>query len=100
MFKLLQMVIYFLKELIFDKKDELDIKSSKFNTRKFTVFMIVLCSLILNMFCFYRIFNLAKHQIEYREYIEKSCVKNSENVPSDSEKIPFILKLDKAVPTP
>lgn len=100
MFKLLQMVIYFLKELIFDKKDELDIKSSKFNTRKFTVFMIVLCSLILNGFCLYRIYQLAKHQIEYKEYIENSCVKNPGNTPSDSENITYELKLDKVIPTP
>jgi len=100
MFKILKMIVYFLKELIFDKKDELDIKSSKFNTRKFSVLMIVLCSLILNVFCFIRIYSLAKHQIEYKEYVEKSCTKNNQNVPSDSKIIEYDLKLDTETSSP
>jgi len=60
MFKLISIMFEFLKELIFDSKEEYNITSSKFNTRKFTTFTILSISLSLNAFLMYRMYCIAK----------------------------------------
>lgn len=94
MFKFISMVVYFLRELIFDKKDEFDLKSSKFNSRKFTVFLILLLSLLLNVFMMIRVYSLAKHQLDIQGQLVQQSAKNKETVPSDSEKIHYELKFE------
>jgi hypothetical protein len=64
MLKILTIFIYFIRELIFDSKDEYDFKSSKFNTRKFTVFIFVIASLAANVFISYKVIKIAKHNVE------------------------------------
>ena len=50
MIKILSMLVYFLKELIFDTAEESDFISYKFNTRKFIVFLLITLSFIMNIF--------------------------------------------------
>lgn len=64
MLKILTIFIYFIKELIFDSKDEYDFKSSKFNTRKFIVFIFIVTSVIANVFISYKVIKIAKHNVE------------------------------------
>jgi hypothetical protein len=64
MLKILTIFIYFVRELIFDSKEEYDFKSSKFNTRKFTVFVFVILSLSFNIFISYKVIKIAKHNVE------------------------------------
>ena len=47
--KLLSVIIYFLREMIFDSKDEYDFKSAKFNARKFATLLVMLLLLLLQI---------------------------------------------------
>jgi hypothetical protein len=67
MFKIFTIFTYFIRELIFDSKDEYDFKSSKFNTRKFTVFILVVGSITANVYIVYRSIKLASSNIELKK---------------------------------
>lgn len=64
MFKIFSIFTYFIRELVFDSKDEYDFKSSKFNTRKFTVFVFIILSMSANVFISYKVIKIAKHNVE------------------------------------
>jgi len=70
MIKILSMLVYFLKELIFDTAEESDFISHKFNARKFIVFLLITLSFIMNIFFMYRLYNLSLKNIE----CNKCCV--------------------------
>ena len=74
MFRFFSALIYFIKELIFDNKDEYNIKSSKFNTRKFIAFTILSLSIFGTIMSTAKAYHLAKENIELKESIKK-CVK-------------------------
>ena len=63
MFKLLSILTYFIRELVFDSKDEYDFSSPKFNSRKFIVFLAIIFSMLINLFTITKVFNLAKDKI-------------------------------------
>jgi uncharacterized membrane protein YgaE (UPF0421/DUF939 family) len=71
MLRLLSMFTYFLRELIFDSKDEYSFKSSKFNPRKVVVFTIVVVSVVLNFYFFNRTFAMAKSVNEIKHEVER-----------------------------
>lgn len=54
LFKTLKVLYYVLRELVFDNKEEYDFSSTKFNTRKFIVTMMMLFSFSLNAWLLYR----------------------------------------------
>lgn len=64
MLKILTIFIYFIRELIFDSKDEYNFKSSKFNTRKFIIFVFIITSVASNIFISYKVIKIAKHNVE------------------------------------
>lgn len=87
MLKLLSVLSYFLRELIFDSKDEYDLSSSKFNMRKVAVFLVLALSITLNLFLGNRTVALASANVDLRKQIElkqKASEKNPKPVPSDS----------------
>lgn len=69
MFRFLSILVYFIKELIFDNKEEYNIKSSSFNARKFIVFMMVILSFGGNIIMTGKAISLAKNNILLREQL-------------------------------
>lgn len=67
MWKLLSMPLYFFRELIFESKDEYNINSSDFNTKKVMAFSIIVMSLILNILLIWRVLDLALENIEIKD---------------------------------
>lgn len=51
--KSIRILYYVLRELVFDNKEEYDFSSSKFNTRKFIVTVMMMVSLTLNGWLLY-----------------------------------------------
>ena len=86
MLKLLSVIIYFLREMIFDSKDEYDFKSAKFNARKFAVLLVTLLLLLFSCFFFERCLMLARENIELKLQLSELGAKNTESVSSDSAK--------------
>lgn len=92
MLRLLSILSYFLKELIFDSKDEYDLMSSKFNMRKVAVFVVSIACVSLNVFLVHRTMTLASEivelkknaQVDSAEVKPPSQGKNPKLVPSDS----------------
>lgn len=68
--KALKIFYYVLRELVFDNKEEYDFKSLKFNTRKFIVTIMMMLSILLNVWLFYRFYSLATTHMELAD----SCV--------------------------
>ena len=85
MLKLLSIITYFFRELVFDYKEEYDFKSSKFNARKVATFLILIASISLNGFLVVRIYHLSKANIELRKGIPADAVKNNSVAPSDRQ---------------
>lgn len=63
------MPLWFFRELIFESKEEYDINSTAFNTKKVMTFMIIVLSIILNTVVIWRILTLALDNIELKEKI-------------------------------
>lgn len=73
MMHIAKLIFYLLRELIFDNKDEYNFKSSKFNTRKFIVLILVCLSLVCNVWLGYRFVTVAKALISTKHQLEKQC---------------------------
>lgn len=85
MFKVFTLLLYFLKEVIFDNKDEYNFKSSKFNVRKFIILMLVVFSLLAAFTMTSRTYALAKTNIELNKKLTTEC-KKYDSAPSDEKK--------------
>ncbi len=85
MVKIFSLLLYFFKEIVFDNKEEYNFKSSKFNTRKFIVLIIVIMSVLVAVTMTSRTYALAKTNLELKENY-KSCTKNKGSAPSDERK--------------
>lgn len=70
MLKLLALVLYFFRELVFDSMEEHDFKSPKFDFKKVALFVILVLSFTLNIFLIDRAFTVASTNIELREKIK------------------------------
>jgi len=91
MFRIITMLVYFFRELIFESKEEYDFKSRKFNSKKVLLFILVLLSFTANMFFVNRIYHLAVDNAKLRKELRDaghlvSQGKNSPTVSSDSGK--------------
>ncbi len=78
--QLLSVFWYFIKEMLFDSKDEYDINSKKFNARRFTIALLLLFLFIGEIYSIARIYSLAKEVVELNAAIyetEKLCKKTS-----------------------
>lgn len=85
MIKIFSLLLYFFKEIVFDNKEEYNFKSSKFNTRKFIVLIVVMLSVLVAVTMTSRTYALAKTNLELKENYE-TCTKNKVSVPSDERK--------------
>lgn len=121
---IIKMFATFIRELLFDSKDELDYNSSKFNPKKVMLFAIFLVLAVAVMLMFYRLINQSIYVVNLKDAIvahtivenktqenskleKESCirvqeyvrnlpanVKKSNPVPSDSGN-----KVEKTTPT-
>lgn len=85
MVKIFSLLLYFFKEIVFDNKEEYNFKSSKFNTRKFIILIVVMLSVLIAVTMTSRTYALAKTNLELKENYE-SCTKNKNQAPSDGRK--------------
>lgn len=85
MFRMLTMLLYFFRELVFDSKEEYDYKSKMFNIRKVLVFVLLFTSFVTNAVFVHRIYTLAVENLKLTRTIEEYKVKNPTALPSDSE---------------
>ena len=67
MVKIFSLLLYFFKEIVFDNKEEYNFKSSKFNTRKFIVLIIVMMSVLVAVTMTSRTYALAKTNLELKK---------------------------------
>ena len=85
MVKIFSLLLYFFKEIVFDNKEEYNFKSSKFNTRKFIVLIVVMLSVLVAITMTSRTYALAKTNLELKEDYE-TCTKNKASDSSDGGK--------------
>lgn len=91
--RILLMLIHFAQEMIFDSKDEYNIKSPKFNLKKVMVTVILLFSLFTNLFLTYSFVKVAGKYLALQEQHEKltnpipeETAKNKDPASSNSQK--------------
>ena len=78
--QLLSVFWFFVKEMLFDSKDEYDINSKKFNARRFTVALLLLFLFVAELYSVTRMFAMAKEVVELKAVIyetERLCKKTS-----------------------
>ncbi len=73
MFHLFKLLFLLLRGLIYENKDEMDIKSQKFNTRKFIALILLMLSIITNGWLIYRFFTVASEHLALKEQVQVSC---------------------------
>lgn len=67
MLHLFKLFWLFIKELIFDSKEEYDFKSKKFNAKKYMTAVLMMCSIVLNIWLLQRFYAAATENIELRK---------------------------------
>lgn len=72
MTQIAKLLFYLFRELIFDNKDEFDIKSKKFNTRKFIVLILVTMSFVINLWLVHRFFIAASDISAIRKELQST----------------------------
>lgn len=73
--KALKIFYYVMRELVFDNKEEYDFSSTKFNTRKFIITIMMMMSMIMNGWLLYRFSDLALQHVA----LISSCVREDES---------------------
>lgn len=64
---IIKILFYLFRELIFDNKEESDIRSKNFNPRKFIILILITASFALNFWMSYRFVVIANELIRCRE---------------------------------
>lgn len=90
MINIIKLLFYLLRELIFDNKEEYDFRSSKFNTRKFIVLILVTMSFVINGWLLYRFISVANEYLRCKTMIEENKVIG--NTPSGKDVPPVAKK--------
>lgn len=80
MWKLLSMPLFFFRELIFESKEEYDINSTYFNTKKVLAFSILILSIILNVLLVIRVVSLAVANLDLKEALDKAAHAKAEQL--------------------
>lgn len=78
--QLLSVFWFFIKEMLFDSKDEYDLNSKKFNARRFTIALLLLFLFVGELYSISRLYSMAKEVVELRAAIyetERLCKKTS-----------------------
>ena len=85
--QLLTMFFRFLREMIFDHKDEYTFSSPGFNTKKVMLVVILIFSLFCNAFLVYNFFKIGSNYIELKAELKTLKASKNNNLPlSDSQK--------------
>jgi hypothetical protein len=96
MFKIITSLLVFFREIIFESKEEYDFKSRKFNPIKTMAYIIIVTSLVLNVFLVTRVYYMAVASIATKKKIEEHALEDekeallrakekiSKLIPSDS----------------
>jgi hypothetical protein len=63
----ISMLVTFLRELVFDSKEELDYKSSNFNMRKMGIFLLIIALFISTILSTHRLFKQSTQVIKLKE---------------------------------
>ena len=90
MFKFISLIIYFVKEVMFDNKEESNIMSKQFKPMRFVLFVAMIAVFVLSMFTVGRAVNLAIENNQLRKTL-KECKKQLKDS-SDSDKIEKVQK--------
>lgn len=77
MWKLISAFISMLRECLFDSKEEGDIRSSKFNTKKFFIMIAIVLSLATNLLAVNRLAQVHK-ALQTAKNQHDVCIKNNE----------------------
>lgn len=78
--QLLSVFWFFVREMLFDSKDEYDLNSKKFNTRRFTIALLLLFLFVSEIYTITRVYTLAREVVELNAAVyetEKLCKKTS-----------------------
>lgn len=78
--KIFSLPALFLRELVFDSKEEYDITSTSFNTKKVITFWVIVLSFILNIVSVTRTVTLALENIELNNKIEELSAPEAKKV--------------------
>ena len=92
MLHILKMFWFVIRELAFDSKEEYDFKSSKFNSRKVTLAVMLLLSLFLNIWTLVRFYDVSTSYIEVKKTHTEDTEKLSK---SDKELTAAKLKIEE-----
>lgn len=76
MLKLVSLILYFIRELVFDSKKEYQFTSPDFDSRKMTFFALLTLSATLNFFLAERCYNLAENMIIAKQEITRLQAEN------------------------
>lgn len=84
---LITMFFTFIRELLFDSKEELDYKSSKFNARKVALFFIIIALALATALSVYRLVNQSIYLVKLKdaviareEYYKRQVMKNKKEL--------------------
>ena len=95
MFRVIAIIVYFFREMVFDSKEEYNIKSKHFSLKKVSLFVLVCVMAFANGVFLYRIYALAVENDLHKKEIIELKRKNTSELPSDSEKKVTINQPDK-----
>ena len=68
-----RLCLLLLKDLIFDNPEEHKFSSSKFNARKFSVFVLVVSLLVFDIAVGLKMVEMAKHTTELKAQLLENC---------------------------
>lgn len=80
MYKILVALLPFIKELFFDKEEEMDFSSSKFNIKKWMIYFLFILGCIYALLVTNSLFNLSTKLIELnKNYHKLEAIEKNEN---------------------
>lgn len=81
--QLISVVWFFIREMLFDSKDEYNINSKKFNARRVTIALLLMFLLITEVFMLVRAYGLASEVLILKDNLhklEQDCKKSTSSL--------------------
>lgn len=86
MLRVITLMLYFFRELVFDSKEEYTYTSKQFNVKKVLLFILISVMALANAVFLSRIYNLAVENATLKKELHTLTQKNTSTLPSDSGK--------------
>lgn len=86
MLRVIMLMLYFFRELVFDSKEEYTYTSKQFNVRKVLLFILISVMALANAVFLSRIYSLAVENANLKKELHVITQKNTSTLPSDSGK--------------